>query len=111
MPINTLFVTKQHRSVGHVNRRFYHSCFCLKDEEMKKVLKGKKLRERGLAPGLSDSEVITMEIVGEFLGKDCDKAIWEYFKSHWLHFFPKIPDRSNFVRQAANLHSLYRLSS
>lgn len=44
-----------------------------------------------------------MEVVGEFLGKDCDKTMWEYFKNHWLHFFPSIPDRSNFSRQAANL--------
>ncbi len=50
-----------------------------------------------------------MEIVGEFLGIDCDKTIWEYFKRHWFHFFPKIPDRSNFVRQAANLHAVKRL--
>jgi hypothetical protein len=28
---------------------------------------------------------------------------------HWLHFFPKMPDRSNFVRQAANLHVVKRL--
>ena len=73
------------------------------------MLKGKKLRQRGPLPELKDSEVITMEIVGEFLGMDCDKAIWEYFKRHWSHFFPKIPDRSNFTRQAANLHVVKRL--
>lgn len=61
---------------------FIIAVFCLIDEEIEKVLKGKKLRQRGPAPGLTDSEVITMEIVGEFLGKDCDNAIWEYFKSH-----------------------------
>lgn len=83
---------------------FIIAAFCLIDDELQKMLKGKKLRQRGPAPGLSDSEVITMEIVGEFLEKDCDKAIWEYFRSHWQHFFPKIPDRSNFVRQAANLY-------
>ena len=88
---------------------FVIAVFCLIDEEMKKILRGKKLRQRGPAPGLADSEVITMEIVGEFLGKDCDKAIWEYFKSHWLHFFSKIPDRSNFARQAANLHVVKRM--
>ena len=88
---------------------FIIAIFCLIDDELKRVLKGKKLRQRGPLPGLRDSEVITMEIVGEFLGKDCDKAIWEYFKSHWQHFFPKIPDRSNFVRQAANLHVIKRL--
>jgi hypothetical protein len=26
-----------------------------------------------------------------------------YFKSHYMHFFPKLSDRSSFVRQAANL--------
>jgi hypothetical protein len=88
---------------------FIISVFCLIDDELEKVLKGKKLRQRGPSPGLKDSEVITMEIVGEFLGKDCDKTIWEYFKSHWRHFFPKIPDRSNFVRQAANLHVVKRM--
>ena len=88
---------------------FIIAVFCLIDDELKKILHGKKLRQRGPAPGLEDSEVITMEIVGEFLGKDCDKGIWEYFKSHWRHFFPKIPDRSNFVRQAANLHVVKRM--
>jgi len=88
---------------------FIIAVFCLIDDELQKVLKGKKLRQRGRPPGLSDSEVITMEIVGEFLEKDCDKAIWEYFRSHWEHFFPKIPARSNFVRQAANLHAVKRM--
>jgi len=35
-----------------------------------------------------DSEVITMEVVGEFLGIDTDKHIWQYFREHWLMFFP-----------------------
>ena len=88
---------------------FIISVFCLIEDELKKILIGKKLRQRGPQPELRDSEVITMEIVGEFLGIDCDKTIWEYFKRHWFHFFPKIPDRSNFVRQAANLHAVKRL--
>ena len=87
---------------------FIITVFCIIDDELKKMLDGKKLRSRGRYPTLTDSEVITMEIVGEFLGKDCDKSIWEYFKNHWLHFFPKLPDRSNFVRQAANLHVIKR---
>lgn len=85
---------------------FIITVFCITDDELKKILNGKKLRQRGFQPKLTDSEIITMEIVGEFLGKDCDKSIWEYFKNHWKHFFPKIPDRSNFSRQAANLHSI-----
>jgi hypothetical protein len=33
------------------------------------------LRTRGFQTKLTDREVITMEIVGEFLGKDADKEI------------------------------------
>ena len=88
---------------------FIITVFCIIDDELKKVLNGRKLRARGRYPQLTDSEVISMEVVGEFLGKDCDKSIWEYFKSHWLHFFPMIPDRSNFARQAANLHCIKQM--
>jgi hypothetical protein len=73
---------------------------CIIDDELEKMLNGKELRQRGRYPILTDSEVITIEIVGEFLGKDCDKLIWEYFKNQ------RIPDRSNFARQAANLHEI-----
>ena len=83
--------------------------FCLIDDELEKMLQGRRLRQRGPLPNLKDSEVITMEIVGEFLGRDGDKTIWEYFTSHWKHFFPNIPDRSNFAKQAANLHVVKRL--
>lgn len=88
---------------------FIIEVFCLIDDELENILHGKRFRQRGRHPGLSDSEVITMEIVGEFLGKDCDKDIWQYFTMHWLHFFPKIPDRTNFAKQAANLHAVKQI--
>jgi hypothetical protein len=83
---------------------FIIAVFCLIDDELNNVLKGRRLRARGPMPGLADSEVITMEIVGEFLGIDCEKSIWQYFRNHWRALFPKMPDRSNFIRQMANLH-------
>lgn len=106
MPIRTLFVLRQTFTGVHGMsiENFIINVFCLIDDELEKMLNSQKLRKRGRCPGLTDSEVITMEIVGEFLGQDCDKGIWLYFKSHWLHFFPKIPDRTNFAKQAANLH-------
>lgn len=64
------------------------------------------LRKRGEKPSLSDSEVLTMEIVGEYLGHGSDKAIWSYFKEHWPHFFPKIGCRTSFSRQSANLNEV-----
>ncbi len=62
-----------------------------------------KIRRGGFAPALSDEEVITMEICGEYFKIECDKDIFAYFKSHYRHFFPKLSDRSSFVRQSANL--------
>ena len=61
------------------------------------------LRRGGFAPALSDEEVITMEICGEYFKLECDKEMFAYFSFHYRHFFPKLRDRSLFVRQAANL--------
>ncbi len=47
--------------------------FCLVDDLLEEILKEHKLRQRGFSMKLSDSEVITMETVGEFLGFDQDK--------------------------------------
>jgi hypothetical protein len=109
MPILILFAAKHEQGwEGMSIEEFIIAVFCIIDDELKKMLVG-KLRSRGRYPGLTDSEAITMEIVGEFLGYDCDKSIWTYFKHHWNHFFPTMPDRCNFARQAANLHIIKRL--
>ncbi|MEO1395038.1 MAG: IS982 family transposase, partial [Cyanobacteria bacterium J06634_5] len=60
-------------------------------------------RARGFEPSLSDAEVITLEVVGEFLGYHTDIGIWRYFRRHWASWFPSLGHRSTFVRQAANL--------
>ena len=62
-----------------------------------------RLRRGGSAPALTDEEVITIEICGECFKPDCDKDLFAYFHTHYAHFFPKLRDRSLFVRQAANL--------
>ena len=79
--------------------------YCI-DERVKKI---GQLRSRGFAPKLSDSEVIAMEIVGEFLGLDTDKSIWEYFSREWRAWFPNLTSRSTFTRQAANIWKLKQL--
>jgi hypothetical protein len=64
------------------------------------------LRQRGFAPALSDEEVLTMEIVGAYLGMSQDMQIWSYFHRHWRDWFPGLGARSTFVRQSANLWAL-----
>lgn len=77
--------------------------FCCVDDLLLEISQIYPPRSKGFAPALSDSEVITMEIVGEYCGIDTDKGIWSYFRHHWQPLFPDIASRSSFVRQAANL--------
>lgn len=69
------------------------------------LMEQKKLRVRGPEPKLSDSEVLTMEIVGEFLGIDDENGLYAYFKRHYAEWFPALAEvhRTTFTRQMANL--------
>ena len=81
---------------------FIVAVFCLIDDQ----LEGSgRLRRRGPAPRLADSEVLTIEAVGEFLGLDNDEAIFRYFREHYGEWFPALRKvhRTTFARQAANL--------
>jgi len=80
---------------------FVVAVFCLIDDR----LKGRRVRQRGPSPKLSDTEVLTIEIVGEFLGMDTDKGIYLFFRRHYAEWFPALCEvhRTTFARQAANL--------
>ena len=86
---------------------FMVTVYCLVDD----WLGDTKLRARGPEPTLKDSEVLTMEIVGEFLGIDEDQGLFAYFRQHWLTYFPKLGEvhRTTFTRQAANLWAVKHL--
>ncbi|MBK1718503.1 hypothetical protein CKO27_12770 [Thiocystis violacea] len=47
---------------------FIIAVFCWVDDHLAQVTGERRLRQRGEAPKLSDSEVITLEVIGEFLG-------------------------------------------
>jgi len=81
---------------------FIINVYCCVEEIYREIVTT-PLRSRGFAPKLTDSEVITMEIVGEFLGKDHDMQIYHYFYGNWLSWFPNLGSRANFVKQSANL--------
>jgi hypothetical protein len=86
--------------------------FCLVDDFVRDLCRECRLRQRGPAPVLADSEVLTVEIVGEFLG--LDTGLHAYFGRHFGHLFPglRTVHRTTFLRQAANLwavkHALWR---
>ncbi len=84
---------------------FLVAIYCTSDDALHNVLHGGRLRQRGPAPRLGDSEVIAMEVAGEYLGMETDSAIYRYFRRHWPQLFPRLRTvhRTTFLRQAANL--------
>jgi hypothetical protein len=80
---------------------FLVSVYCLIDDS----LAGQKLRRRGPQPTVSDAEVLTIEIVGEFLGIDTEAGLYRFFRRHFGDWFPGLRKihRTTFTRQAANL--------
>ena len=84
---------------------FITQTYCFVDDYLQKMNLC-HVRKRGERPDLSDAEVITIEIVGEYLGHGSDKAIWSYFKNHWSHFFPHVRCRTSFSQQSANCHEI-----
>jgi hypothetical protein len=80
---------------------FIIAVFCLTDD----WLQGKKLRQRGPSPELSDAEVLTIEIVGEFLGIDTDEGLYAIISGITIgEWFPTLKEvhRTTFTRQAAS---------
>jgi hypothetical protein len=82
---------------------FIITVYCLVCEHYQVIKNTYPLRRGGYAPALSDEEVITVELCGEYFKLSTDKDLFAYFRSHYAHFFPQLTDRTLFVRQAANL--------
>lgn len=80
---------------------FMIGVFCLIED----FLADRRLRRRGPQPTLRDSEVLTIEVVGEFLGIDTESNIFVHFCRHYADWFPGLRQitRTTFTRQAANL--------
>jgi hypothetical protein len=79
--------------------------FCLIDDGVPLATESQRLRKSGPEPSLADSEVMTMEVIGAYLGLDQDKALFASFQRHGSHFFPALVHlhRTTCVRQATNL--------
>lgn len=77
--------------------------FCLVTEQMNTLRKSDKIKHGGFTRALSDEEVITIEICGEFFKHSTDKDLFDYFKAHYQDWFSNLKDRTLFFRQAADL--------
>lgn len=82
---------------------FIISVYCLVCQYYRVIKERYPIRRGGVAPALSDEEVITIEICGEYFKMNQDRDIFAYFQAHYQADFPELRDRTLFVRQAANL--------
>lgn len=62
--------------------------FCLLDETLSTIPNGQRLRQRGPHPTLHDSEVLTMEVIGAYLGLEQDQALFTTFSGTGAISFP-----------------------
>lgn len=89
---------------------FVIAVYCLVDDFLRVLTRNRPLRGRGIDPMFSDSETLTLLIVGEFLSLSTDKAIHSFFRrGSWRAWFPCLGCRTTFVRQAANLWRVAQL--
>jgi hypothetical protein len=84
---------------------FIITVYCEVCEHYRTIKRQPPIRRGGFEPVLTDEEVITLEICGEFFKLSSDKDIFAYFRTHSAHFFPNLRERTLFARcgQAANL--------
>jgi hypothetical protein len=75
--------------------------YCLVCEHYQVIKESYPIRRGGFAPALTDEAVITMEICGEYFKCSTDQDSFDYFRTQYQHFFPRLTDRTLFVRQAA----------
>jgi hypothetical protein len=91
-------------------QEFLLEVFCLVDDELQALNLG-RLRRRGPPPQLADSEVITIELGGEFWKLGTDQDLFRHFRRYHRAEFPALAevDRTTFARQAANLWRVKQL--
>lgn len=82
---------------------FIITVYCLVCDQYQIIKAQYNLRRGGFAPALTDEEVITIEICGEYFKLNTDQDIFDYFQAHYQEDFPQLRERTLFVRQAANL--------
>jgi hypothetical protein len=85
---------------------FIITVYCLVEEHYRHLTAARPIRHGGFTPQLSDIEVLTMVICGEFFKLARDTDLCAHCRAHYRAFFPALTARTLFVRQAANLWQL-----
>jgi hypothetical protein len=82
---------------------FVITVYCLVCEHYRPLTALAPIRHGGFEPILTDEEVITIEVCGEFFKLGGDQEIFDHFHEYYAEWFPRLRERTLFVRQAAHL--------
>ncbi len=82
---------------------FIISVYCLVCEHYARVCPAATPRHGGFQPTLTDQEVITIEICGEYFKCGTDKDLFAHFHTHYADWFPHLTDRTVFARRRVAL--------
>ena len=86
---------------------FFTVSFVLIDDVYNEIIPSSiKNRRNILESKLSDSEIITISIVGEALTIDSEKAWFYFVKKNYKDLFPNICDRTRFNKTKRNLYKV-----
>lgn len=79
--------------------------YCLIEDELYPAFLKQHGRPRraGFPPALSDSECLTIELVGQYLGSTRQKQLYGHMHDRFGAWFPALRSRGAFTRQCANL--------
>ena len=83
---------------------FVIAIYCLIEDELYAAFCPQHGRPRraGFPPALSDSECLTVELVGQYLGYANQKQLYEHMHDRFGAWFPALRARVAFTRQCAN---------
>lgn len=62
----------------------------------------------GIKPIFSDSEVLTLNLVGQMFG-DSENGWYKYVKKNYIHLFPHLVERSRYHKRCKNLQQMTEL--
>jgi hypothetical protein len=82
---------------------FLTAVYVVVDELYQEHLAPHKPLRRGHAAELSDSEVLTLEILAQWQGRRSEAAFLRYAVAHWQPYFPRLVCPEDFNRRARDL--------
>jgi hypothetical protein len=77
--------------------------YCVCDEVYQREIAPKLGPRPGARPKLSDGEVLTLAILGQWHGHRCERCFLGYVRRHWHGYFPRLTSQSAFNRRARHL--------